>query len=117
MGVEVLQRLNSHPSLQILEFQQVHRFLDLVKRLWAEIVPLQCSRPPIIPSGIAEFLAAVLDLDSTVVQLCWIAFGDLAESFSGQESVSVDDDFRVHGKEYKLGIHILSTFPLVLSQN
>lgn len=103
-ALEVLRRLQTYPSLaNNLQFSQVQRFLDLVKRLWPEIVPPQCSRPVILPDAITGFLSSVLSLDVTLVHLSWHAFGDLGESFYCDVPPSIDDDFRLHGQEYKLG--------------
>lgn len=103
-ALEVLRRLQTHPSLGDLQYNQVQRFLELVRCLWPEIVPPQCSRPVILPVAISEFLASVLSLDGSLVQLCWHAFGDLGESFyCNLDQPSIDDSFRIHGQEYQLG--------------
>ncbi|KAJ7105049.1 hypothetical protein C8R43DRAFT_906802 [Mycena crocata] len=110
-AVEILRRLEQHESLaNNLQFRQVQSFLELVQRLWLEIVPPQSSRPLLLPAQIIEFLAAVLRLDLSLIHLLWHAFGDLGESFFCAEHPSVDDSFRVHGHEHKLG-KLLFTSP------
>jgi hypothetical protein len=108
---EVLRRLQGHPSLANLEFKKVIRFLDLVQRLWLEIVPPQSSRPAALPSTIVQFLSAVLNLKEELVKLCWIAFGDLGDTYFCDTLGSVDDDFRVHGHKHNLGPSDLISYP------
>ena len=60
-GVKILRRLETYPSLaENLKYTQVEQFLQLVRRLWPEIVPSQSSQPIILPTHIIVFLAAVL---------------------------------------------------------
>jgi len=111
LAVLVLERLlvPSHPSLKAnLQFAQLQKFIELTQRLWLEIVPPGSSRPVLLPAHITGFLGSVLDLASELVQLCWHAFADLAEmAFLNPNRGSLDDSFRLHAQEYKLGMKTL----------
>lgn len=103
-AMQVLRRLELHPPLAAsLEFDKIQRFLDLVKRLWPEIVQPQCPRPLSLPPHIIGLLSSVLKLEPSIVQLCWLAFGDLGEYYHEEEHPSIDDEFRLHGMDHKLG--------------
>jgi hypothetical protein len=104
-AVSLLQRLLQHPSLQKnLQFFHIQRFFELTTRLWLEIVPPNKARPAVLPSPIAAFLASVLDLEPEIIQLIWTAFSDLAQAaYLDSNSASVDDNFKQHGHEHKLG--------------
>ncbi|KAJ7178701.1 hypothetical protein C8R43DRAFT_942315 [Mycena crocata] len=105
LAVQVLERLLSHPSLRDnLQFFHIQRFLELVCRLWQEIVPPEKARPLELPQDIERFLAAVLDLQGNIIQLTWHAFSDLAESmYLGPKPPSIDDNFKEHGHDYSMG--------------
>ncbi|KAJ7227497.1 hypothetical protein GGX14DRAFT_347217 [Mycena pura] len=115
-GVEILRRLETYPSLaKNLKYTQVEQFLQLVRRLWPEIVPPQCSQPIILSTHIIEFLAAVLQIDAALVHLSWHAFGDLGQSFFCEPVQSIDDTFRIHGHDHQLGKSFLLQHPKFLT--
>ncbi|KAJ7612384.1 hypothetical protein DFH06DRAFT_1345128 [Mycena polygramma] len=104
-AVQILGRLLQHDSLRDnLQFFHVQRFFEFTHRIWAEIVPPNEARPVTLPPLVAGFIASVLDLDCSVVQLTWHAFADLAEaSHLAVQPVSLDDAFRIHARPYKIG--------------
>ncbi|KAJ7267708.1 hypothetical protein B0H12DRAFT_1068094 [Mycena haematopus] len=106
----VLERLLAHKSLNDnLNFAQIVRFFDFTHRTWSEIVPPEKLRPVVLPSHVAQLLAAILNLDMSVVQLMWTAFGDLAEASHNDGPLpSLDDEFRVHAHSSKIGAEVLS---------
>lgn len=119
LAVLVLERLLAHPSLKAnLQFVQLQKFIQLTQRLWLEIVPPgSSSRPVMLPAHITGFLGSVLDLASELVQLCWHAFADLAEAaFLNPDQCSLDDSFRLHAQEYKLGMKTLLFATLLVAQ-
>ncbi|KAJ7886648.1 hypothetical protein B0H13DRAFT_1889165 [Mycena leptocephala] len=105
-AAQILERLLSHDSLKNnLQFVHIQRFFELVRRIWLEITPPQQSRPLMLPSHIADFLASVLNLDTALIQLTWNAFADLIEmSYHDSSQPSVDDVFRIHALPYKIGL-------------
>ncbi|KAJ7126519.1 hypothetical protein C8R43DRAFT_1134848 [Mycena crocata] len=103
-ALEILRRLELHRSLaENLQYKQIQRFLELIQRLWPEIVPPQSLAPVILPQPIVQFLASVLNLEIGLVHLLWHAFGDLGQSFFCDDQPSINDSFRVHGHEHELG--------------
>ncbi|KAJ7143234.1 hypothetical protein C8R46DRAFT_1233011 [Mycena filopes] len=109
-AIALLQQLLQHPSLQTnLQFYHIQRFFELTTRLWLEIVPPNKARPAILPLPIAAFLSSVLDLDPALIQLTWTTFSDLAqEAILNSNSLLMDDNFKQHGHEYKLGMTVAS---------
>jgi hypothetical protein len=73
----VLEHLLAHPSLlQNLQFHQVQRFLELTCRIWAEVVSPSHPRTLTLPTPVASFLSAVLNLETELIDLTWRAFAD-----------------------------------------
>lgn len=107
----ILERLLAHESLKNnLHFDQIVRFLDFAHRIWQEITPPDKARPLILPSHVAQLLASILNLDTTLIQLMWSAFGDLAEvSYKAGSPPSLDDEFRIHAHSSKIGSRFLSS--------
>lgn len=109
LAVQILQRLLAHDSLkQHLHFVHIQRFFELTHRMWPEIARLGQARPLSLPPQVSDFLASVLSLDSSLIQLTWHAFGDLAEaSHLEMPQLSLDDVFRVHSHPYNIGLGLL----------
>ncbi|KAJ6498215.1 hypothetical protein DFH09DRAFT_1336765 [Mycena vulgaris] len=107
LAIQVLERLLSHDSLkQHLQFVHIQRFLELTSRIWPEIVPPGQPQPLSLPPKVAGFLASVLNLDTSVIQLTWHAFSDLAEENHIDPShTSLDDTFRIHARPYQIECH------------
>ncbi|KAJ6452367.1 hypothetical protein DFH09DRAFT_1509552 [Mycena vulgaris] len=110
LAVQILQRLLQHQELAAtLQFTQVQRFLDFTKRLWPEILSKDGSIPIKLPPHISAFLSSVLGLQPSIVELSWVAFSDIAATFQQDPaSQSMDDGFRLHGHEAKLGPETLA---------
>ncbi|KAJ6478621.1 hypothetical protein C8R47DRAFT_639257 [Mycena vitilis] len=109
LGLQILERLLQHKSLkENLQFFHIQRFFELAVRLWFEIVPPDRLRPLVLPLPVADFMSAVLELDTDIVQLTWTPFGDLAEAtYANGAPDSVDDDFKKHGHGHELGAETL----------
>jgi hypothetical protein len=108
LGVHVLGRLVSHPSLRdTLTWPQVQRFLDFSQRILPEIKGSSNSEklPLQLPSHVCGFLSVVLELEQSLVQLCWTAFGDMLVVPEDDTALSCDDIFRVHGHEFQIGLY------------
>ncbi|KAJ7266509.1 hypothetical protein C8J57DRAFT_1617471 [Mycena rebaudengoi] len=105
LAVPILEHLLAHPRLaETLQFTQVQRFLEFTKRIWAEIVAKDQIVPTILPPHIRDFLVSVLILEPSLVELCWLAFSDLATTFQQDLSpASLDDGFRMHANEHCIG--------------
>ncbi|KAJ7761270.1 hypothetical protein DFH07DRAFT_771595 [Mycena maculata] len=104
-AAQILERLLAHESLyHNLRYSDIQRFFELTHRLWPEILGTETSRPLSLPPPVCDLLASVLQLDTSLIQLTWHAFGDIAEAaYNGPPQPSVDDIFRVHGRTQKLG--------------
>ncbi|KAJ7764575.1 hypothetical protein DFH07DRAFT_770429 [Mycena maculata] len=128
-AAQILERLLAHESLyHNLRYSDIQRFFELTYRLWPEIRGVQMGivgdavivpgavgvdvgsvdRPndwPLsLPAPVCDLLASVLQLDTSLIQLTWHAFGDIAEAaYNGPPQPSVDNIFRIHGRTQKLG--------------
>ncbi|KAJ7126410.1 hypothetical protein C8R43DRAFT_1134993 [Mycena crocata] len=109
LAAQILEHLLAHTSLRDnLQFFHIQRFFEFTNRIWPEITPANEPRPVWLPAPIANFLAAVLNLDKDLIQLTWQAFGDLAEiGHKTGPPPSLDDDFQVHGHSYSIGAEFL----------
>ncbi|KAJ7286256.1 hypothetical protein C8J57DRAFT_1169032 [Mycena rebaudengoi] len=109
-AIQILERLLAYPSLKDnLKFWQIQRFLEITCRVWLEIVPPGTSRPVILPSHVAGLLCSVLELSMESVHLSWHAFADIAEaSFLNPNRISLDDGFRLHSQEHKIGAETIA---------
>jgi hypothetical protein len=107
LGTHVLERLLAHPSLRdTLTWPQVQRFLDFSHRILPEIKgPSNSAVLPLqLPPHVCGFLSVVLELEQSLVQLCWTAFGDMVVVLDDDAALSRDDIFRVHGHEFQIGL-------------
>jgi hypothetical protein len=104
LGRDVLERLLAHPSLyESLTWVQVQRFLDFSRRILPEIQQSSSTLPLVLPQHAAGFLAVVLGVEKSRVQLCWTAFSDMIPTLDTAEQTSADDLFRVHGHDFHIG--------------
>jgi hypothetical protein len=106
LGRDVRERLLAHPSLYgSLTWVQVQRFLDFSRRILPEIQSSSTKLPLVLPQHVAGFLAVVLGLEKSRVQLCWTAFSDMIPMLNTTytEQTSTDDLFRIHGHEFHIG--------------
>ena len=78
LAAQVLECLMTHARLhETLTWPQVQRFLDFTHRILPEIRGSSESLPLILPPHTCGFLAMVVSLDQSLIQLCWTAFSDL----------------------------------------
>jgi hypothetical protein len=49
--------------------------------------------PPQLPAHVCGFLSVVLELEQSLVQLCWTAFGDVVVVLEDDAALSCDDIF------------------------
>lgn len=92
----MLERLVSHPSLRdTLTWPQVQRFLDFSQRILPEIQGSSNSEklPLQLLSHACGFLSVVLELEQSLVQLCWTAFADMLVVLEDDTALSCDDIF------------------------
>jgi hypothetical protein len=102
---EVLECLAANPLLyESLTWQQIHRFLNLSRKIWPEIIGTSNLPPNNLPLHASRFLASVLGLDEATVQLCWTTFRELILRFEeAGAAINEDDSFRIHGHENMIG--------------
>ncbi|KAJ7610762.1 hypothetical protein B0H17DRAFT_1153591 [Mycena rosella] len=105
LAVQILERLLAHASLKDnIQFGHIPALHRPDHKTWLEIVPPEKPRPVFTPAHFVDFLASVLALDPTVIQLIWHGFSDLAEaSYLDPKKLSVDDNFKQHGHANELG--------------
>jgi hypothetical protein len=105
LGREVLECLAENPSLyESLTWQQIHRFLNLSRKIWPEIIGASNLPPNSLPRHASGFLGSVLSLDTATIQLCWTTFRELIlRSEEAGTTVNDDDLFRIHGRENTIG--------------
>jgi hypothetical protein len=105
LATDILMRLEANPPLaHVLELTHVQRFLELTVRMWPDIVDENGAPPVVLPSQPAAFLSAVLELPPDIITLSWLAFADAAAALEKEPPVgSVDDAFRLHGRDHGMG--------------
>ncbi|KAJ6595275.1 hypothetical protein B0H10DRAFT_1960552 [Mycena sp. CBHHK59/15] len=110
LAVDILARLVAHSSLgKTLQFTQVQRFLEFTRRMWPEIVGKTGGMPVVLPPHPAAFLLSVLSLPPDIIALSWLVFSDIAATFH-QDPIppSLDDGFRLHGDDHRIGAEPLN---------
>lgn len=111
----LLNRLTDNPSIS-LTYQQSQQFLAIGRRLLPEIEVYSLHHGDglshqYLPPSCSQFIASVVQLPLPQVQVCWDIFGDLIldKTLNIGGDGFMDDLFRVHATDSKLGMS--SLFP------
>jgi hypothetical protein len=101
----IVSRLEANPPLaKLLKLNHALNFLELTTRFWSDIVDGEGLPPVALPSKVASFLSAAMELPPDVITLAWAAFGDAAAILQKEPIVgTVDDSVRLHGGDHGIG--------------
>lgn len=101
----IVHRLEANPPLaKLLKLHHALNFLELTTRFWSDIIDDEGVPPVALPSKVASFLSAALELPPDVITLAWVAFGDAAAVLQKEPIVdTVDDIVRLHGGDHGMG--------------